>query len=105
VPYLWDTVSSSSSSSTATAASAASSGTSSFWGKPMALSGRLTLFKAIARKKYPVALYESSNGKFGLDGLLVLEEREIDALVAAVTLIGVLGQNDSFLAPGLDWKG
>lgn len=99
VPYLWDTLS-----TTATGASAASSD-GTFWSKPMALSGRLTLFKAVAGKKFQIARYESSNGKFGLGGLLVLEEREVDALIAAVTLIGVLGQNDSFLAPGLDWKG
>lgn len=96
VPYVWDT---------AAAASSSSGSDTKFWSKPMALSGRLSLFKAVAGKKFEVARYESTSGKFGLDGLLVLEEREIDALVAAVTLIGVLGQNDSFLAPGLDLMG
>ncbi|KEF51516.1 uncharacterized protein A1O9_12433, partial [Exophiala aquamarina CBS 119918] len=82
VPYLWDTLST-------TTASPASSDTT-FWGKPMALSGRLRLFKAVAGKKFEAARYESSNGKFALGGLLVLEEREVDPLIAAVTLIGVL---------------
>jgi hypothetical protein len=95
VPYVWDMA----------AASSSSASDTKFWSKPMALSGRLALFKAVAGKKFEVARYESANGKFGLGGLLVLEEREVDALVAALTLLGVLGQNDSFLAPGLDLMG
>ena len=63
------------------------------------------MYKILASKKNEVARYESANGKFELKGLLVLEEREIDALVAALTLVGVLGQNDAFYAPGLDLVG
>lgn len=71
----------------------------------MALSGRLSLCKAVAGKRFEVARYESASGKFELGGLLVLEDREIDVLVAVLTLVAVLGQNDSFLAPGLDLMG
>lgn len=92
VPYFWDT-SSSAGSDTA------------FWSKPMALSGRLSLWKAVAGKKFELARYESASGRFDLGGLLVLEDREVDALVATLTLVAVLGQNDSFLAPGLDLMG
>jgi len=40
-----------------------------------------------------------------LKGILVLDEREVDALVAVVTLVGVLGQNDAFYCPGFDLIG
>lgn len=68
-------------------------------------SGRLTLYEAIGRKKIEVARYASANSKFDFGGLLVLEEREVDALVAILTLIGVLAQNDAFYMPGLDLVG
>ncbi|KAK5056817.1 hypothetical protein LTR84_012349 [Exophiala bonariae] len=98
VPYVWDTSSSGASTTTADRGS-------TFWSKPMALSGRLALSKAVAGKRFEVARYESASGKFELGGLLVLEDREVDVLVAVLTLVAVLGQNDSFLAPGLDLMG
>ncbi|KIW12167.1 hypothetical protein PV08_09442 [Exophiala spinifera] len=102
VAYVWDT------SSHAPSSRASASGfskDSTFWGKPMALSGRLSLCKAVAGKRFEVGRYESASGKFELGGLLVVDDREVDILVAALTLVAVLGQNDSFLAPGLDLKG
>ena len=68
-------------------------------------SGKLSLFKAVASKQIESARYESVSGKFELGGLLVLEEREVDALVAVLTVVDVLGQNDAFYAPGLDLVG
>lgn len=59
----------------------------------------------MASKKVEVARYESSSGRFELKGILVLDEREVDALVAVVTLVGVLGQNDAFYCPGFDLIG
>lgn len=66
---------------------------------------KLSLYKAVASKKVEVARYESSSGRFELKGILVLDEREVDALVAVVTLVGVLGQNDAFYCPGFDLIG
>lgn len=63
---------------------------------------KLHLFKAVAGKKFEIARYSTEDGKFGLGGLLVFDDTEIDSLVVSLTLIGVLTQNDSFFAPGLD---
>lgn len=66
---------------------------------------KVSLYKAVSSKKVEIARYESASGKFELNGVLALEEREIDPLVAVLTLVGVLQQNDTFYCPGLDLVG
>lgn len=67
--------------------------------------GDLSLFKALARKKIEVAKYASVDGKFELNGLLLIDEREVDAVVTVLTLVSVLGQSDTFYAFGIDLIG
>lgn len=65
-------------------------------------SGRMSLYKVVAGKKIEVAKYESDSGGFTVGGLLVLETREVDELVALLTCMAVLNQRDAFYKPGLD---
>lgn len=65
-------------------------------------SGRMSLYKAIGAKKIEAARYESDSGTFIAGGLLVLETREVDELVALLTCMAVLNQRDAFYMPGLD---
>lgn len=68
-------------------------------------SGRMSLFKAVVAKKIEVARYESDTGGFIAGGLLVVETREVDELVALLTCMAVLNQRDAFYMPGLDLGG
>jgi hypothetical protein len=77
-------------------------------GKPVSRTdprGALSLYKTgpggAGARKIEVARYRSMSGKFEVGGVLVLEEREVDALVAVLTLLAVLNQRDSFYAPGM----
>jgi hypothetical protein len=65
-------------------------------------SGRMSLYKAIGAKKVEAARYESDSGTFIAGGLLVLDTREVDELVALLTCLAVLNQRDAFYMPGLD---
>jgi hypothetical protein len=65
-------------------------------------SGRMSLYKASGAKKIEVARYESDSGSFIAGGLLALETREVDELVAMLTCMAVLNQRDAFYMPGLD---
>lgn len=62
----------------------------------------MLLYKARGAKKIEVARYESDSGSFIAGGLLALETREVDALVAMLTCMAVLNQRDAFYMPGLD---
>lgn len=62
-------------------------------------SGRLSLYKAGSVKKIEVARYVSLSGKFEVGGVLLVEEGEVDALVAVLTVLGTLGQKDQPRVP------
>ena len=66
--------------------------------------GRMSLYKATAlnsgSKKTEVARYRSTTGRFETGGILVVEAREVDVLVAVLTLLATVGQRDSFFVPG-----
>ena len=62
-------------------------------------SRQISLYKADSVKRIEVARYVSDSGKFEVGGILVVEEREIDALVTFCTTLATLGQRDSFRMP------
>ena len=58
-----------------------------------------SLYKADSTKRIEVARYASPSGRFEVGGVMVVEEREVDVLVAVLTVLSVLGQRDSFRWP------
>lgn len=58
--------------------------------------------KLVSSKKIVVASYENDLGKFALGGPLLVDDKEIDALVASLTLLCCLNQRDAYYMPGLD---
>ena len=81
LPYLWEA------SLTAANVKGTGRGTFSLFRSPSSESGS---------KKVEIAKYQSMSGKCEIGGVLVLDEREINPLVAVLTLLAVLGQRDSF---------